>query len=105
MANALLSSYLCSLKYAPTLIMFATCWQRERRAERQARYADPMALTLPPNPLRYVSVFIVDLQYLEHWIGDGPVANVPHRGFRFAVDLVDLARSAVSIADPNVSSK
>jgi hypothetical protein len=26
-ANALLSSYLCSLKYAPTLIMFATCWQ------------------------------------------------------------------------------
>ena len=31
-ANALLSSYLCSLKYAPTLIMFATCWQRARRA-------------------------------------------------------------------------
>ena len=26
-ANALLCSYLCSLKYAPTLIMFATCWQ------------------------------------------------------------------------------
>jgi hypothetical protein len=41
-ANALLSSYLCSLKYAPTLIMFATCWQPGELAggasrKRQAR--------------------------------------------------------------------
>ena len=34
-ANALLSSYLCSLKYAPTLIMFATCWQLHSKTETQ----------------------------------------------------------------------
>ena len=27
-AKALLSSYLCSLRHAPTLLMFATCWQQ-----------------------------------------------------------------------------
>jgi hypothetical protein len=47
-ANALLSSYLCSLKYAPKIIMFATCWQVPRAAA---------AVASGPPGYMYPSVF------------------------------------------------